>query len=175
MPIDVRSKITGEYLSSCKKYTLEPGYIYISRKPSIITTILGSCISVTLFDRVNLYGGMNHYLMASKPGIEGKSSKYGNNAIRALYRSMLDLGSLHINLTARVLGGSHTPCHDLSEKIAQRNISMARAMLDNLGIPIESEDVGGVNGRKIKFYTEFNYYELKRLSRSFDLCSIDFD
>ena len=84
MIADTRPEITDQYIAGCKKFILEPGYVYITLKPTIITTILGSCVSVALYDRVLKFGGMNHYLMPSKQGDDGRSSKYGNYAIFAL-------------------------------------------------------------------------------------------
>ena len=36
------------------------GEIYVGADPTEIVTVLGSCVAVCLFDRVNMIGGMNH-------------------------------------------------------------------------------------------------------------------
>ena len=46
-------------------YFLKPGYILIASKPTVISTVLGSCVSVCLYDRKRGAGGMNHFQLPS--------------------------------------------------------------------------------------------------------------
>ena len=74
-------------------YMLKPGYIYVSRQISVIRTVVGSCVTVCLWDKVLKFGGMNHFLY---PAISEKSkatAQYGNVATTALVRLMLEAGS----------------------------------------------------------------------------------
>jgi len=69
--------------------TLWAGDIFVSEKQIRMTTVLGSCVSVCLFDRLRCFGGMNHYLLPSP----GEGGRHGEWSIRELYQRMLALGS----------------------------------------------------------------------------------
>ena len=42
---------------------LHPGQVFVSPDPAVVTTILGSCVAVCVFDPVLRVGGTNHYLL----------------------------------------------------------------------------------------------------------------
>ncbi len=42
---------------------LHPGNLFAHRTPHIVTTILGSCVAVCLWDPINNIGGINHYML----------------------------------------------------------------------------------------------------------------
>ena len=46
-------------------YFLEPGYMFVSVKPAAISTVLGSCVAVCLYDRKHKIGGMNQFQFPS--------------------------------------------------------------------------------------------------------------
>ena len=60
---------------------LQPGQLYASGQPSAVTTVLGSCVAICLWDPVVSVGGMNHYLLPFFAGGAGKGSpRFGNVA-----------------------------------------------------------------------------------------------
>jgi chemotaxis protein CheD len=72
-------------------YFLQPENIVISKKPAKIITILGSCVSVCIYDIKLKYGGVNHYLL---PVCNSTSvAKLGNKATFSLIKKMLNKGS----------------------------------------------------------------------------------
>ena len=74
-----------------KKF-IHVGEIFVGAKPTEISTVLGSCISVCLYDKVEQVGGMNHYLVPlwNENGLQ--SPKFGNISIPRLIESMLNVG-----------------------------------------------------------------------------------
>lgn len=133
-------------------YYLEPGYVYFSKQPTTLRTVVGSCVAVCLYDRILQMGGMNHF---SKPRTSDQSKatpQYGNVAISALVRMMDEAGSRRRDVVAQVLGGG-TPEEVEGPWIGDENVSIAREVLARKGIRIVSEDVGGSVGRKIVFDT----------------------
>ena len=84
---------------------LYPAALVVPKKPTIVHTILGSCVSVCLFDKKNNFGGINHFMLPLWNGNGLASPKYGNIAIEKLYENMLQTGSEHKNLIAKVFGG----------------------------------------------------------------------
>ncbi|MGE5418665.1 MAG: chemotaxis protein CheD [Chloroflexota bacterium] len=141
----------GEYTS----YYLFPSTMYATRKPCMISTILGSCVAVCLWDSNLRYGGMNHFMLPLWNGKGLASPKYGNIAIQKLYEKMLSLGCLKENLQAKVFGGGDIlQASSWQFNIGARNIGIAGQFLSELGIPVQAMSVGGPNGRKILFDSE---------------------
>ncbi len=136
-------------------YFLYPATLFVSKEPYLINTILGSCVSVCLYDPKLKLGGMNHYMLPFWNGQGLASPKYGNIAIDKLLDRMLELGSHKINLQAKVFGGGEVIDTQISNyHIGERNIKMAFEQLQELKIPVVSSSTGGKQGRKIQFYTE---------------------
>ncbi|MCX7822275.1 MAG: chemotaxis protein CheD [Syntrophobacterales bacterium] len=136
------------------EYFLKKGYIYIPSVPTLISTVLGSGISVCLWDRKRQRGGMNYFLYPETGNPLEARSIYGNVATIALVKFFREDGSEIKDLEAQIIGGA-TPI-DASEdhiSIARGNVFIARKILRRYGIPIVAEDVGGTKGRKVVFNT----------------------
>ncbi|MBF0234109.1 MAG: chemotaxis protein CheD, partial [Desulfamplus sp.] len=133
-------------------YLLKPGFIYLSDKPISISTVLGSSVSVCLFDKKKRIGGMNHFQLPETTDRKSSTAIYGNVATLALIRMMISNGSNNKHLEAQIFGGAHNSA--LSHiNVGTNNIRTARRILNNKKIRIVSEDVGGEIGRKIIFNT----------------------
>jgi len=134
---------------------LYPATLHASTKTLQISTILGSCVAVCLWDMHNRIGGMNHYMLPLWNGQGLASPKYGNIAIEKLVEKMINLGSKKIHLQAKIFGGGEVIQTEVGMfHIGERNIAIARDMLGEMKIPIVSSSVGGKLGRKIIFNTE---------------------
>lgn len=148
---------------------IHPGEYFSSYDDIIISTLLGSCISVVLFDPVNKVGGMNHFMLPSTTSKEfylTESGKYGMFAMELLINSMMKNGAERKNLEAKVFGGASV-MHDFGKSyinVSQSNINFAFEYLNVESIKIISSDVGGVVGRKIFLYPKTGMVLLKRLS-----------
>ncbi len=137
------------------KHFLYPGTLYVNPDSAMVTTILGSCIAVCLYDPVLQIGGMNHFMLPLWNGQGLASPRYGNIAIDKLIRKLEALGSKKENMKAKVFGGGEIIATNINQfMIGERNISIAKDMLHEEGIPIVSSSTGGKLGRKIIFNTE---------------------
>ena len=154
-------------MNNLQTHYLYPSAIYISRKPFYITTILGSCIAVCLWDKKLKFGGMNHYMLPFWNGLGLASPKYGNIAIEKLIERMLYNGSKKENLIAKVFGGGEIIANQ-SElfNIGKRNIEISKIILAEKNIPIVGSSVGGILGRKIWFNTENSEVILKYIKKT---------
>jgi chemotaxis protein CheD len=133
---------------------LYPAELYFSKTPYQINTILGSCVSVCLYDPILQIGGMNHFMLPYWNGQGLASPKYGNIAIEKLIDKMISLGCLKSNLKAKIFGGGEVIETQIVQfHIGLRNIEVARQALEENKIPIVSSSVGGKLGRKIEFLT----------------------
>ncbi len=141
-------------IQACEYY-LKPGYIFLSKEPVVISTVLGSCVAVTLWDKKGTYGGMAHYLYPSVQQRKKSTAQYGNVAVLHLIKIFFDEGSDKKNMQAQIFGGASLHSVECS-RIAGENIRMARNTLKNFGVKIISEDVGGHVGRKLVYNTLTN-------------------
>ena len=132
------------------KHFLFPGTIFADPRSHQISTILGSCVAVCLWDSVMRMGGINHYMLPLWNGEGLATPKYGNIAMEKLLAKMLAMGCKREQLIAKVFGGANLMgTGNEVYLIGDRNISLACEMLEEYGIPIVASDVGGRIGRKI--------------------------
>ncbi len=131
-----------------REETIWAGDILVSKEKVRMTTVLGSCVTVCLFDSLQGYGGMNHYLLPS-PGSDGR---HGGWSIRELVQRMLGLGSKPRNLQAKVFGGgSPLSFSDESSGVGADNARVAFETLADLKLSVVSECVGGNAGMRLYF------------------------
>ncbi len=143
------------------------GEVYIGAKPTEISTILGSCIAVCLYDKIHRIGGMNHYLVPlwNENGLQ--SPKYGNISIPRLVEGMLNIGCNIHNMEAKIFGGANViDITSESMMIGRKNIIIAKEILKEYGIPITAEDTAGEKGRRIMMRSDTGKIFLKYTKKS---------
>lgn len=145
-----------------KSTFIHVGQIHIDVSPESISTVLGSCVAVCLYDARQGIGGMNHYLLPFWNGNGLQSPKFGNISIPKMVEDMLEHGASLKNMEAKIFGGASMYDTGLdSMQIGVKNILVARELLAEYKIPIIVEDVGGNYGRKIQFNLETGKILLK--------------
>ncbi len=147
-----------------QEYFLYPSNVYASQQETEVTTILGSCISVCLYDEKNKIGGINHYMLPFWNGVGLASPKYGNVAMKHLLNKMLDLGAEEEHVVAKVFGGANVI--EIDNYIGLRNYILAASRLKRMKIKIIAESVGGERGRKLLFNTKTGVVRMKLVKKS---------
>ena len=134
---------------------LHPGQMFAASHRCAIITVLGSCVSVCLYDAELGVGGANHYLLPHEGTKTHESLRCGPSAIRALIDSVVSLGARRSRLLAKVYGGAHVLKAMTGERwhIGTANVDVARAVLSAERIPVHAMHVGGRRGRKLQFAT----------------------
>lgn len=133
---------------------IQPGDYYVSGEDKIISTLLGSCVAVCLYDSVNFISGMNHFMLPgriTKNDIRNdKSAKYGTIAISNLLHHLQRIGARKEHLVAKIFGGGNV-IENIPERrgIAFDNIRVAKLYMEIEDIPITDIDVGNKFTRKI--------------------------
>lgn len=153
----------GKETAIVKEVTLYLGDVHATPEPTVVKTLLGSCIAVCLYDPLRGVGGMNHFMLPHSGGEDGASTRFGVPAMEALVGALIDLGGSPRRFVAKVFGGAHVL--DIVESVAgvpQQNIEFARRFLDTGGIPVLAEDVGGYGPRHVHFHTATGRVFLKR-------------
>ncbi len=132
-----------------EKVFLLPGEYTVKRTSCELATLLGSCVSVTLWHPVKCHSAMCHFLLANNPGHPEKG-RYGDTAIELIITTMSRLDSNTKALRAGIYGGGAVTGHlGSTTTIGERNIDVARNALHEAGIKVVEEHVGGEQGRRI--------------------------
>ncbi len=155
---------------------LRSGELHFSDKPSSVMTVLGSCLSVTLFHRKTRVGAICHGLLPKcrESAICGRpcaeQAKYVECAIKMMIKLFDDNKLKRSELEVKVFGGADMFSMRLggrnSISVGRQNIEIAQLTLDKAGIRILAMDVGGVTGRKLFFNTATGDVLMKRLQAS---------
>lgn len=134
---------------------LQAGQVVASAEPAAITTIVGSCVAVCLFDPEAGVGGMNHYLLPI-PVQREWSPRFGNVALVELLRAVLERGARRERLQAKVFGGACVieAFRGSARALGDENVQLALRTLAAEAIPVASRDVGGTRGRKVIFHSD---------------------
>jgi len=159
--------LNDDSIKEVNKYYLKPGYIYVANEPTIITTILGSCVAVCMYDMKKKYGGMNHFLFPKKEE-DLSTTKYGDISTITLINTFKEFGSKLEDLVAHVVGAGYLEFSENSKFFAQENIKICKQILSRFNIKIISENTGGIEGRKVTFFTESNKVEIANIKKISD-------
>lgn len=149
-----------------KQISIHIGEYHASSDPSVIHTVLGSCVAVCLFDPENRIGGMNHILLPGKADLKhfDVSARYGINAMELLINGIMAIGGDRNRLVAKVFGGGQI-IYSISREngVGEKNILFALEFLKKERIRVISEDIGGIESRNIYFHTDTGDVFLKRV------------
>jgi len=139
-----------------KKIYLHPGQLYASGECSMVTTILGSCVALCLWDPLKRIGGINHFLLPLAGSDMTNSPRFGAIAVPTLIKKVLYLGADPKRLQAKLFGGANVidAFRDRDNHLGLQNVRIARELLEAEAIPVVGEDVGGHKGRKLIFLTD---------------------
>lgn len=155
---------SGAQLEEVRKVYLHPGRLIVSSEPCAVTTILGSCVAVCLWDPRLRAGGVSHYVLPHWAGARQSSPRFGNLAIEQLIEQTRAQGSRRRDLQAKLFGGARileSPQGEGSD-LGQRNVDVAREVLARESIAVVAEDVGGQGGRKLIFQIFDGSAEVRR-------------
>ena len=148
---------------------IHPGEFYISENDELIGTLLGSCVSLCLFDREKKMSGMNHFMLPGRISatdiFKDKSARYGITAINQLLSAMMSRGATKETLEAKIFGGGHVLETHHHVTIPSDNIKLAKVMMEFEDIHIEKSDVGENYTRKLLMDVRTGKVFLKRTTR----------
>jgi len=141
-----------------------------------ISTLLGSCVAVCLYDSGLPLAGMNHFMLPQmKKGTNADEDVLlaGDACMEALLNAMLKQGAAKHRIKAKAFGGGTVIDANLpsSLSIGKRNADFTHEWLDRENIPITASDFLGPWSRKVLLVPKNGDAYCKRVTSS--LINID--
>jgi chemotaxis protein CheD len=135
---------------------LAPGEFYFGDRTTRIRTLLGSCVSISLWHPRLLIGGMCHYLMpgAHPNPTEPLSGRYAEDAIALFLHEVRAAGTAPQEYVAKVFGGGRQfPKWSTASQsnLPDRNIEVGLALLHQHDIAVAATHLGGNGNRQVIF------------------------
>ena len=155
---------------------LQPGEAYLARKPTVIRTILGSCVGVTFWSSRLGCGALCHALLPRCPRslrlacTLADGYRYVDFSIRELARKFDELGALRGEVEVKLFGGSDVlPIGGGATRpatVGRQNSEVAVELVEAEGLRLAASSLGGTRGRHIQFNTRTGEVRLRWLSRA---------
>jgi chemotaxis protein CheD len=153
----------------CDAAKILPGEYYYTPKDMLIVTVLGSCVSACIRDRVTGIGGMNHFMLPDGGGDADSpvsaSMRYGTYAMEVLINDLLKAGARRENLEAKVFGGGNVLRGFIAINVGERNAQFVRQYLRAENIRIVAEDLNDIYPRKVYFFPRSGKVLVKKLKQ----------
>jgi len=149
--MDDNTHQTGKDFERIARNINPGGWAIETERP--ISTLLGSCVAVCLFDPKLKLGGMNHFLL---PRISNTANSdidvimNGDYSMEVLVNGLLNKGAQKARLVAKAFGGG-TIISSINMDIGGRNSAFAHEWLEREGIPLVASDFNGPWSRKVVF------------------------
>ena len=144
-------------MASVLEVVLNPGDFYFGGTDTRIQTLLGSCVSVTLWHPLLRVGGMCHYMLprrripAARDGLDGR---YADHAVRMFLEAIERRGTKPREYVAQLYGGGNQfpPFQrGRAPDVAKDNIEAGLRLLDRCGFRLAHADLGGTGPRRLSF------------------------
>ncbi|HEY4541075.1 MAG TPA: chemoreceptor glutamine deamidase CheD, partial [Noviherbaspirillum sp.] len=129
-------------------------------------TVLGSCVSACIRDRVSGIGGMNHFMLPDSGDSDSPvsaSMRYGTYAMEVLINDVLKAGARRENLEAKVFGGGNVLRGFVAINVGERNAQFVRNYLRAENIRVMAEDLNDIYPRKVYFFPRTGRVLVKKL------------
>jgi len=154
---------------------LKPGDYCIALRPTIVKTVLGSCVTITMYSSRTKIGAACHALLPTcredqRPQCSTRTcpnaSRYVECIIPEMARRMQEKGMVLSGLEIKLFGGADMMMESLADhqRVGSQNVLKSKMLLAQLGMTIKSSDVGGGAGRKLIFDTRSGDVWIKRLA-----------
>ena len=144
-----------------------PGEYYVTRNDEMITTVLGSCISVCIYEPKIGLGGMNHFMLPTSSSVTdvedlmSESFRYGDVAMERMINDLLRNGADKGQIVFKAFGGGQIIKQMTS--VGDRNIKFLHKFMVMEGYKLAASDLGGPHPRKVNFYPKTGKVLVKKL------------
>jgi chemotaxis protein CheD len=161
----------GEIKIELPSVYLHPGEVHLARTPTILKTLLGSCVGATIWDPRAGLGALCHGVLPRSPRQVSPTEgyRYVDFAIRDLLRRFESLGARRSELQVKLFGGADVlPVGKGNAKptVGRQNLETALEVLREEKLQAIASDLGGTLGRAIQFHTGTGEVSLRRLQKA---------
>lgn len=154
------------------KVFLQTGDCFLGVKPTLVNTVLGSCVAITLCSPQHGIGAICHAFLPSSTDYAGHGRdpqvcRFVDTALENMLSSLVRLRIDPNELVVKVFGGASgimTAGRGNLYDIGGRNVRAVREGLMARGLRISKADTGGTQGRKLLFLTHTGDVWVKRLN-----------
>ena len=138
-------------LAGRKRVFLKPGEFFWGTSEYVVSTVLGSCVSICLWHPEKKVGGISHYRM---PGRRKKKRNklnpdYGDDSMWLLMEKVMENDTKPEEYIVKVFGGARM--FDDDSQIGRANAEVAIERLTSNGFKVSVKNVGGKKSRKVLF------------------------
>jgi chemotaxis protein CheD len=135
---------------------LQPGEYFVGDADYVIRTLLGSCVSITLWHPIKRIGAMSHFLLPSRNthAVTRPDGRYGEEAMWLMLSELEQHNIRATECEGKIFGGGNMfPAHKRSDAshVGQKNGEVARTLLYSHDIKVVSESLFGVGHRQVIF------------------------
>lgn len=154
---------------------LQPGQMHIARSPSVLKTILGSCVGVAFWGPRLGIGALCHAVLPKVPRdayhklLASEGYRYVDYCIVELARQFDGFGVARTEIQIKLFGGADVlPVADdrrAKETVGRQNSRVALDILQKESLSVVASDLGGTVGRVIEFHTATGEVFVRRMDR----------
>jgi chemotaxis protein CheD len=134
---------------------LHPGEYFVGDASHRLATLLGSCVSVTLWHPTKRIGAMSHFVLPERSPAAATGpldARYGREAMDLMVNELLRRGIRPEECQAKLFGGGDMfSAGGRFARVGRDNGEMARNVVRQYGASIASESLFGERHRKIIF------------------------
>ncbi len=139
----------------CVEIFLRPGEMYFAKENVRISTLLGSCVSVSCWHPKHHVGGLSHFLLPDSQGSTdtGTSGRYANSGFELMLSEIRKLGLNNKEFEFKLFGGGAMPkaASSVHQQIGEKNVAAARQILADFKLTFAAEHTGGIGYRHLMF------------------------
>lgn len=150
-----------------RRLFVHAGQVCVTREATEMTTILGSCVAICIWDALAGIGGMNHFMLPQDMGTNYATPRYAKYATTLLLDELRAAGAEPKHLQAKVFGGACILTHPgfAGHDLGALNARAARELLSAQRIPIVDDQTGGDHGRKLIYFSATGETHVTRVNR----------
>jgi chemotaxis protein CheD len=158
---------------ACMTVKVLPGEYYVSDQEEMVSTVLGSCVSVCIHDVRLRFGGMNHFMLPEPVGERdswsstvGRAARYGSDAMEQLINAIIKVGGRRADMRLKVFGGGRVLAQ--MSDVGKRNIEFVKRYIATEELTLLASDLGGEYPRQVQFFPHSGRARVRLLQRSDD-------
>lgn len=149
--------VTGVVLPD---HVVLPGQVWFGRGPAQASTLLGSCVAITLWHPIRQAGGMCHYMLPERPPHHAAPTldgRYGDEALQLLMRAATQAGCPPEECEVKLFGGGRMfgcePCVGVETlQVHLRNVDQAHRLAERHRLRVVAHHLGGEGHRQLRLH-----------------------